>query len=226
MKCAENKYVIGEKPPASTLEQLKMWLGALSSKGLPYMDATMFSHGPYVKKVVECLPEIGDIHRMTFVLFFCASLEKLQKDVGCNPDLEPLGALGDVGRHGTRTFLHMVKFTIPTTVFGRIVEKQSNGAAASFKGKLTFPGAVPGSEIYAYFYGGFLRSSEQTFIVWGTEGRIVAEHLTNPLTSAGAAYFKIAKPMFADPDLSTDVTVECAVKRVEVPEETGHMQEM
>ncbi|KAG5501214.1 hypothetical protein JIQ42_06213 [Leishmania sp. Namibia] len=32
--------------------------------------------------------------------------------------------------------------------------------------------------------------------------------------------------MFADPDPSTDVTVKYAVKSVEVPEETEHMQEM
>ncbi|KAG5501213.1 hypothetical protein JIQ42_06212 [Leishmania sp. Namibia] len=42
MKCAENnKHVIGEKPPVSTLGQLKMWLEALSSKGLLYMDGTV-----------------------------------------------------------------------------------------------------------------------------------------------------------------------------------------
>ncbi|KAG5478654.1 hypothetical protein LSCM1_06058 [Leishmania martiniquensis] len=226
MKCAENnKHVVCEEPPSSTLEQLQTWLETLSSKGLLYMDGTMFSHGPYVKKVVEYLPQIGDIRRMTFNLSFRVPPEKLQKDIRCNPDLKPLGALGDLGWYGIRSFLHMVNFTMPTTVSGRIVEKLANGAVASFKGELTFPGATPGSEIYAHFYSSFLSSPEKTFIISGSEGRIIADHLANPLTGAGGVHFKIIKPVFDGPDPSTDVTVEQTVKDIEVAEETGHMQE-
>ncbi|CAG9574192.1 oxidoreductase-like protein [Leishmania major strain Friedlin] len=226
MKCAaNNKHVVGEKPPASTPEQLQSWIEALSAKGLLYMDGTMFSHGPYVKKVVECLPEIGDIRRMTFIFSFRASPERLQNDIRCNPDLEPLGALGDIGWYGIRSFLHMVDFVMPTTVAGRILEELPNGAVTSFKGELFFPGAKPDTNIYAYFYCSFLSSLQQSFIVSGTKGRIVAEQLTNPLTDAGAACFTIVKPMFSGPDPNTDVTVEQTVTKVQVPEETGHMQE-
>ncbi|KAK7195868.1 oxidoreductase-like protein [Novymonas esmeraldas] len=226
MKCAEhNKHVVGEKPPASSPEQLQSWLEALSSKGLLYMDGTMFSHGPYVKKVVESLPEIGDIRRMTFTLSFRASPEKLQKDIRCNPELEPLGALGDVGWYAIRSFLHVVNFTMPTAVAGRIVEQLPNGAVLAFKGELTFPGAKPGDNISASFFGSFLNSAEQDFIISGTKGRIVAAQFTNPLTDAGATRFKIVKPTFAGPDPNTDVTVEQTVIEVEVPEEPGHMQE-
>ncbi|GET88708.1 oxidoreductase-like protein [Leishmania tarentolae] len=226
MKCAENnKHVVGEKPPASTPEQLQSWLETLSAKALLYMDGTMFSHGPYVKKVVECLPEIGDIHQMTFVFSFRASPERLQNDIRCNPNLEPLGALGDIGWYGIRSFLHMVNFAMPTTVAGRIIEELPNGAVTSFKGELTFPGAKPDSKIHAYFYCSFLSSPQQCFIVSGTKGRIVADQLTNPLTDAGAVCFKIVKPMFAGPNPGTAVTVEQTVTNVEVPEETGHMQE-
>lgn len=226
MKCAENgKHVVGEKPPASTPEQLQSWLEALSAKGLLYMDGTMFSHGPYVQKVIDCLPQIGELRHMAATLSFHGGDEWVNKDIRNKPDLEPAGALGDCGWYCVRSFLHMVNFQMPIAVSGRIVDQLPNGAVVAFKGDLTFKGPTDDDNIYATFYCSFMSSAEQYFIASGSKGRIVADHLTNPLTDVGPAHFQIIKPVSGDFGADPDIKVEQIVTDVEVPEETGHMQE-
>lgn len=226
MKCAENgKHVVGEKPPASTPEQLQEWLEALSSKGLLYMDGTMFSHGPYVQKVVDSLPQIGELRHMAAALSFHGGEEWSNKDIRGKPDLEPQGALGDCGWYCIRSFLHMVNFQMPIAVSGRIVEQLPNGAVVAFKGDLTFKGQNEEDNIYATFFCSFMSSSEQYFIASGTKGRIVADQLTNPLTDVGPTHFQIINPISGDFGPDPDIKVEQIVTDVEVPEETGHMQE-
>lgn len=226
MKCAENgKHVVGEKPPASTPEQLQSWLEALSAKGLLYMDGTMFSHGPYVQKVVESLPKIGKLRHMASTLSFNGGDEYLAKDIRCNPEYEPAGALGDCGWYCVRSFLHMVNFQMPIAVSGRIVEQLPNGAVVAFKGDLTFNGESEGDKIHATFFCGFKSSPEQYFIASGTKGRIVACQFTNPLTDVGATHFQIINPIAGDFAADPEIKIQQNVTDVEVPEETGHAQE-
>lgn len=226
MKCAENgKHVVGEKPPATTAEELQSWLEALSAKGLLYMDGTMFSHGPYVQKVVDCLPQIGELRHMSACLSFNAGEEWSKNDIRCKPDLEPAGALGDCGWYCVRSFLHMVHFQMPIAVSGRIVEQLSNGAVVAFKGDLTFKGQSEDDHIYGTFFCSFMSSAEQYFIASGTKGRIVACQFTNPLTDVGATHFKVIHPVAGDFAPDPDIKIEQVVTDVEVPEETGHMQE-
>ncbi|KPI88350.1 oxidoreductase-like protein [Leptomonas seymouri] len=225
MKCVENgKHVVGEKPPATTPQQLQSWLEALSAKGLLYMDGTMFSHGPYVQKVVDYLPQIGELRHMCAALSFHGGDEWVRKDIRGKPDLEPAGALGDCGWYCVRSFLHMVNFQMPIAVSGRIVEQLPNGAIVAFKGDLTFKGQTD-ENIHATFFCSFMSSAEQYFIASGTKGRIVADQLTNPLTDVGPTHFLIINPIAGGFEPNLDIKVENTVTDVVVPEETGHTQE-
>ncbi|KPA84038.1 oxidoreductase-like protein [Leptomonas pyrrhocoris] len=226
MKCAEHgKHVVGEKPPASSPEQLQSWLEALSANGLLYMDGTMFSHGPYVQKVIDCLPQIGELRHMSSAVSFHAGDERVASDIRGRPDMEPAGALGDCGWYCVRSFLHMVNFKMPIAVSGRIVEQLPNGAIVAFKGDLTFKGETEDDNIYATFFCGFMSSSEQYFIASGSKGRIVANQLTNPLTDVGPTHFQVINPIAGDFAPTPDIKTEDVVTDVEVPEETGHLQE-
>lgn len=224
LKCAQNgKHVVGEKPPAASTEQLQEWLKALGEHRLLYMDGTMFSHGPYVKSVVEAIPKVGTVRHMAATLTFCAPPERVQADIRMKPELEPLGAIGDTGWYCVRSFLHMMNFAMPVAVAGRVIEKLPNGAIMSFKGDLTFTDPKTNEPIYATFYCGFTSSPEQDFIISGTKGTIDAPHLTNPLTDVGPAKFEIITPSVVEGGI--DVKVIRHVDVVEIPEECGHAQE-
>ncbi|ORC89253.1 oxidoreductase-like protein [Trypanosoma theileri] len=223
MKCAHNgKHVVGEKPPAENADVLQSWLDQLRVKKLLYMDGTMFSHGPWLKKLLQTIPRCGSIRRLTATLTWYADEENQKTNIRFNPALENLGALGDCGWYCVRAMLHIMQFHMPISAVGRILETNDKGAIVAFSGELTFN--LGAENITGFFYCGFNSAAQAELTISGTTGIIESPNIYNPITKPpGHASFKFIDA--STKACGTKLTVKRDEDIIEVPEEDGYFQE-
>ncbi|GET88727.1 oxidoreductase-like protein [Leishmania tarentolae] len=176
------KHVIGEKPPASDAEMLRSWIEALDRQNLLYMDGTMLSHGERVKNVCAAVKQMGGPIKHIFANVTLGGDEAfLENDIRTNPELEPHGALGDLGWYCIRYVLHLMDFQMPTEVSGRILKQNKQGAIISFTGDMTFE--VAGGVALASFFVSFEAAFEQTLHITTTEGTLRLDDICWPITN-------------------------------------------
>ncbi|KAH9593378.1 Oxidoreductase [Trypanosoma melophagium] len=224
MKCAQNgKHVVGENPPAENAEVLQGWLDQLRLKKLLYMDGTMFSHGPWLRKLLEIVPRCGTIRRLTATLSWCADEETQKTNIRFNPALENLGALGDCGWYCVRAMLHIMQFHMPISAVGRILETNDKGAIVAFSGELTFK--LDDENLTGFFYCALNSAPQAELTISGTTGIIESPNIYNPITTPpGCASFKFVEAFTKAS--GTKLTVKRDEHIIEVPEENGYVQEV
>ncbi|KAL5982035.1 hypothetical protein ACLOJK_016103 [Asimina triloba] len=135
----KKKHVLLEKPTALRVSDLDQILGACQSNGVQFMDGTMWMHHPRTHKMREMLSSptlfgqlkavipstvlgilaghmqfLPSLVHSTFGYF--GDSDFLEKDVRVNPDLDSLGALGDVGWYCIRAILWAADYQLPKTV--------------------------------------------------------------------------------------------------------------
>ena len=150
------KHIVGEKPPARSVAELREWLDLAAAEGVLYMDGTMFSHGQRLARVKEAIAAVGGpiAHIDVQMSFYPSDESFFEKDIRMFPALEPHGALGDVGWYYLRWILHLLDgfeaaakpegssgITVTRAVTTKRCEK--TGAIVAFEADITF--AVGGS---------------------------------------------------------------------------------
>jgi len=93
------KHVLCEKPLASTAS-LQRILAACHENNVAFMDGTHFSHHPRTAEVKRQLDEVvGERRRLHTVFQFNL---RDQSNIRLNPELEPMGGIGDAGWYNMR----------------------------------------------------------------------------------------------------------------------------
>lgn len=171
------KHVVGEKPPARTSDELREWLEALGKKNLLYMDGTMFTHGSRLVKVKEAVAALGPIKHIDAHITFPGGEEFMKTDIRVQPDLEPYGALGDVGWYCIRWILHILDFQMPDSLSARIVKSTEKGAITAMEAQLKF--TVKGETVTASFYCSFTDARLQRVRIFGADGVVTVPNCVN-----------------------------------------------
>ncbi|KAJ7535443.1 hypothetical protein O6H91_12G034200 [Diphasiastrum complanatum] len=113
------KHILLEKPPALNVEELDKMLKGCEKNGLQLMDATMWMHHPRAAKVKDILHDkeaFGDLKEVHVLFSFRAPDEFLKNNIRVKPDLDSLGALGDLGWYCARAALWAFDFELPQSV--------------------------------------------------------------------------------------------------------------
>ena len=184
--CAHHKkHVVGEKPPAVDVRELKEWIEALRHSGCFYVDGTMLSHGLRIDEVVAVAQKLK-VRRMSANFCFKASEEFMSNDIRFNPLLEPMGILGDIGWYCVRYMLHFMDFAPPTSVTGRSLTKKGE-AIVSFAGELVWE--YPSQKMVSgTFYVSTETSGEQSFIASCEDGVVSVQDLCLPFYNSPVGY--------------------------------------
>ncbi|CAK9161803.1 unnamed protein product [Ilex paraguariensis] len=115
----KKKHVLSEKPVALNVKELDVILEACESNGVQFMDGTMWMHHPRAAKMREFLSDPGRFGVLKSVhscFTFAADPDFLENDIRVKPDLDALGALGDVGWYCIRAILWAADFELPKSV--------------------------------------------------------------------------------------------------------------
>lgn len=120
VKAAEKgKHVLLEKPVAMNVAELDRIVEACEGHGVQFMDGTMWVHHPRTAKMKEALSDaqrFGQLKWIHTCVTYNPGPEFLKNSIRVKPDLDGLGALGDIGWYCIRAILWAVNYELPKSV--------------------------------------------------------------------------------------------------------------
>ncbi|KAF3340740.1 Oxidoreductase family, NAD-binding Rossmann fold [Carex littledalei] len=139
----KGKHVLLEKPTALCVEELDVILQACRENRVQFMDSTMLMHHPRTEKMRELITDptrFGEVKTVDSIFTYSADENFLQNDIRVKPDLDALGALGDVGWYCIRSILWANSYQLPETAVAlRGPVKNNAGVLLSCGAQLLWP---------------------------------------------------------------------------------------
>lgn len=185
------KHIVCEKPCAPTVADLEEMLAACRKNHVQFMDGVMFMHSsrlPLMRQALDDPKNVGQLKRITSQFSFLAAPEFMTSNIRTSSELEPLGALGDLGWYNIRFTLWAMNYQLPTHVSGRTLtagKRPDSGddVPLEFSGEMWFPGGVSAS-----FYCSFVTQIQQWANISGTAGYLDVPDFVLPSYGCEAAF--------------------------------------
>eukprot|EP01018_Ginkgo_biloba_P037832 Gb_11248 [translate_table: standard] len=115
----KKKHILLEKPPALSVEELDQIIEACHGNGVQLMDGTMWMHHPRTSIMKDLLRNselFGELKMVHSTFTFCPTPDFFQSNIRVRPDLDALGALGDLGWYCIRAILWANDYQLPQSV--------------------------------------------------------------------------------------------------------------
>ncbi|MCO5570721.1 hypothetical protein L7F22_024449 [Adiantum nelumboides] len=189
---AKKKHVLLEKPPALSTEDLDKIISACESERVQLMDCTMWMHHPRTVKMKELLKKqelLGDIlevHASFFVPMSLCDPNFFTENIRINPELDALGALGDLGWYCARAILWAYDYNLPVSVVAL------PGAQLIKGGVITRCSAsfVWNDGHVALLHCSFHANMTMALNIYGSKGTMEVQDFVIPFKE-NSAYFKV-----------------------------------
>jgi predicted dehydrogenase len=219
LKAAEaGKHVICEKPCGANADEVSEMVASCRDRNLQFMDGVMFMHSARLTRMGEILSDgtsVGDLKRIATHHTFRGPPEFFENDIRLNYELEPFGALGDLGWYNIRFILWARKWQLPARVSGRILDAvhrpdSSAPVPVAFSAEMLWDDGVS-----ANFYCSFQTANQQWVSVGGTKGYLRVPDFVLPFHGTELEY-SIYNATYEMP--SCDFTMHGRVRREWVSE--------
>lgn len=210
------KHVLCEKPCGPTLADLQAMVDACRENNVQFMDGVMFMHSarlPRMRAVLDDGFSVGEVRRITSQFTFAAPDEFLKQNIRVSNELEPLGALGDLGWYNIRFTLWAMKYELPVRVSGRLLYQHGSGdqpVPIEFSGEMEFASGASSS-----YYCSFRTELQQWGHISGSKGSLYLDDFVLPFYGSASA-FTTNTPIFNVK--GTRYHMESHPKRYDVPE--------
>uniref|UniRef100_A0A0D9XJG7 Gfo/Idh/MocA-like oxidoreductase N-terminal domain-containing protein n=1 Tax=Leersia perrieri TaxID=77586 RepID=A0A0D9XJG7_9ORYZ len=221
---AKGKHVLLEKPTALCAADLDAILAACDSAGVQFMDATMWMHHPRTAKMRELVADedsTGDIRVINSLFSFRADEEFLHNDIRVKPDLDALGALGDVGWYCIRAILWAVDYELPKTVFALCNPVRNQAGVLLGCGATLYWADGKIATFNCSFHANL--TSDMTIV--GTNGTLHVTDLVIPYEEKSAQFSMATKSKFAELHIGWDPLPSKHVLPTDLPQEALMIQE-
>lgn len=156
---------------------------ACAANGVQFMDGVMYMHSdrmPLLRGILDDSGNLGDIKRISSAFSFCAPPDFFEGNIRSSGDLEPAGALGDLGWYTIRASLFVLNYEMPIALQARRLseiggENSTDPVPTELSGELFFSNGVTAS-----FYNSFLTDNQQWLHVSGTAGQLRVDDFVLP----------------------------------------------
>ncbi|WCJ36460.1 NAD(P)-binding Rossmann-fold superfamily protein [Euphorbia peplus] len=224
---AQNKkHLMLEKPPALNVQELDQILEACESNDVQFMDGTMWLHHPRTFKIKDILSHPKLISTLEFIHSTCTmptSPEFLANDIRVKPDMDGLGALGDLGWYCIGAILWSKNYKLPTSVTALPhVSKNASGVILSCSASFHYDS----DKTNAIFHCSFFSYSSMDLQLVGSNGSIHVTDLFIPLQEDSALFDFTYLAKFVDLHIGWNVKPENIVVGNELPQEVLMVQEL
>jgi predicted dehydrogenase len=179
------KHVLCEKPCGTTAVEVREMLQACQAALVQFMDGVMFMHSarlPLLRQTLDDGTSVGPLRRIASQFSFAADEAFLRGNIRVSRELEPLGALGDLGWYNIRFSLWVMKEELPESVTGRLLTS-NGGVPLEFSGELFFREGISAS-----FFCSFLSANQQTAFVSGMKGFVSLDDFVIPFVGCESAF--------------------------------------
>ncbi|KAF3679648.1 Cytochrome, family 78, subfamily A, polypeptide 7 [Capsicum annuum] len=193
----KKKHLLCEKPVGLNVEEVDVILKACESNGVQFMDGTMWMHHPRTAKMREFLNDEGQFGQLKSVntcFTFAADPNFLENDIRVKPDLDALGALGDVGWYCIRGILWATDFELPKSVVAlRNPVLNKAGVIISCGASLTWEDGKVGT-----FHCSFLSNLTMDLTAVGTKGTLHLHDFVIPYEEHKASFISAVESGFKE----------------------------
>jgi predicted dehydrogenase len=174
IKAAEaGKHVLAEKPSGNNSADVRELIDACAQNNVQCMDGVMFMHSERFQQMRGVLDDgesVGNVKRIVSHHCFAGPEDFIKNNIRLSSDLEPLGAMGDVGWYNIRFTLWAMNWQKPTSVTGRILTEHKRDDSPlpvpiEMSAEMFFPGGVSSS-----MYCSFITENQQWAVIGGDKG--------------------------------------------------------
>ncbi|CAM9506579.1 unnamed protein product [Choristocarpus tenellus] len=190
---AAKKHVLCEKPCAVSLADLKEMVDACLKNKVQFMDGVMLEHHTRLELIKNVVggADFGPIKNMTSRFSFPGAIDEsfCESNIRMNPEMEPFGALGDLGWYNIRFALDLFSVSqaypaqTPVKVVCHYHEQGKGGLAITSSGILFFSGG--GS---ATFHNSFSQCFNQEASVCSDRSSLQINDFVLPLNEANVKF--------------------------------------
>lgn len=193
------KHVMCEKPCAIDHESLSRMTSACAESGVQFMDGVMYMHSdrmPMLREALDDPENVGKIKRIASAFSFCAPPEFFGENIRSSSELEPAGALGDLGWYTIRATLFVMNYEMPVSLRATMLASTGQGddshsVPSELSAELFFANGTS-----ATFYNSFLTENQQWLHVSGSQGHLRVDDFVLPFTG-GKLEFRVSKHKFS-----------------------------
>ncbi|KAA0037231.1 putative oxidoreductase [Cucumis melo var. makuwa] len=217
----KKKHILLEKPTALDVEELDQILDACESNGVQFMDGSMWLHHPRTAKMEEIISDpklFGYVNYIHSSSTTSATKQFLEEDIRVKPDLDALGALGDLAWYCIGALLWAKNYELPIQVRALPdVTKNSAGVILSCTASLHW--GKSSKETTATIHCSFLSHTSMDITITGTHGSVNVYDFIIPYQETSASFDITLGAKFAELHIGWNTKPEEVEVANEIPQE-------
>ncbi|KAL9245050.1 hypothetical protein vseg_018748 [Gypsophila vaccaria] len=220
----KRKHVLLEKPTALSVVELDEIVKLCEECGVQFMDGTMWMHHPRTRVMADFLGDpsrFGLLKSVQACFSFAGDSDFLENDIRVRPDLDGLGALGDLGWYCIRAILFAANYELPKFVTAlRNPIKNKAGVLLSCGASLHWEDGAVGT-----FHCSFLSNLTMNMSVLGTKGTLHVSDFVIPYKEKSASFSTLSEGWFTDMDLEWTQQPSQHIVETDLPQEALMVKE-
>ncbi|KAF8398895.1 hypothetical protein HHK36_014759 [Tetracentron sinense] len=223
----KKKHLLLEKPTALDVAGLDRILDACEANCVQFMDGTMWLHHPRTAKMKEMLSDsllFGQLKLIHSTSTFSPTPDFFENNIRVKPDLDALGALGDIGWYCIGAILWAANYQLPNTVTALpALTRSSAGVILACGSSFHWDEEEDGK--VATFYCSFLSSVSMDLAVSCSNGSLHLKDFIIPYQENFASFEFTSGAKFAELHLGWTLKQKEVQVACELPQEALMVQE-
>ncbi|XP_050374319.1 uncharacterized oxidoreductase At4g09670-like [Argentina anserina] len=221
------KHLLLEKPAALDVGELDQILQACQSNGVQFMTGSMWLHHPRTAKLKDFISDSKLFGRINYIhssSTLSGTKEFLENNIRVKPDLDALGALGDLGWYCIEAILWAKDYQLPTTVTALPdVTRNSAGVILSFTASIQWE---PLDQTVATIHCSFLSHTSMDLSISASNGTIRCNDYIIPYAENYSAFEFTSGAKFAELHIGWTVVPKEVRVVSQLPQEALMVQEL
>lgn len=229
MAAEKKKHVLVEKPVALDVAELEKILESVESNGVQFMDGSMWLHHPRTAHIQRLLSvphsnTIGPVRFIHSTSTMPAAPEFLESDIRVKPELDGLGALGDLAWYCIGASLWAKDYQLPTSVTALPdVTRNNAGVILSITASLLWDNQP--YQTLATIHCSFLSHTSMDLAICGSNGSLHLKDFIIPYQETSASFDLTVGAKFVDLHIGWNVRPQEVRVATELPQEALMVQE-
>ncbi|XP_045826345.1 uncharacterized oxidoreductase At4g09670-like [Trifolium pratense] len=225
---SKKKHILVEKPAALDVAELDRILEACELNGVQFMDGSMWLHHPRTAHMEHLLSlsnstGIGPVHFIHSTSTMPTTQEFLENNIRVKPELDALGALGDLAWYCIGASLWAKGYKLPTTVTALPdVTRNAAGVILSITASLQWDQP---NQTVANIHCSFLSHTSMDLAICGSNGSMHLRDFIIPYNETSAKFDFTFGAKFVDLHIGWNVRPEEVHVANKLPQEALMVQE-
>ncbi|XP_015868522.3 uncharacterized oxidoreductase At4g09670 [Ziziphus jujuba] len=221
----KKKHLLLEKPTALDVHELDRILEACQSNGVQFMDGSMWLHHPRTARMKELIFDSKLLGQVNFIHSTSTTLmppEFFESNIRVKPDLDSLGAVGDLAWYCIGAFLWAKDYKLPSIVTA-LPGTIKNSAGVTLTCTASFHWE---DNTVAIIHCSFLSESSMDLAVSGSNGNLHLADFIIPFREDSASFEFVSGAKYSELQIGWTAKPEELIVDSKLPQEVLMVEEL